>query len=162
MNNCLQKSSWKDGSIDKVSYGLGWKQSFLSFKNTGLHFLHVRTYMSLKLSLLQKLMPSLSPLPQRWPMALLHILLKEHRSNWKTDLRPIHGAPPPPCIESPQYGFAVFQAIFMWHVISPNTKQYSCFFSRGNITSRYAHLLLTFLLIWVWFWYWYCIDQRAL
>ena len=52
-------------------------------------------HMSLKLSLLQKLMPSLSPLPQRWPMALLHILLKWQRSNWKTILRPMHGAPLP-------------------------------------------------------------------
>ena len=36
--NCLQKSSWKDGSSDKVSYGLGWKQSFLMYWISTLRF----------------------------------------------------------------------------------------------------------------------------
>ena len=69
VNNWLQKSSWKDGSSDKVSYSLGWKQSFLRFKITGLLFLHVRTY-ELKVESFTKAYPSLSPLPQWWPMAL--------------------------------------------------------------------------------------------
>ena len=102
-------------------------------------------HMSLKLSLLQKLMPSLSPLPQWWPMALLHILLKEHRSNWKTILRPMHGAPLPIYWIS-TLRFCCFSGNV--YVTCHFSKQKSCFFSLGNITSRYAYLLLI----------WFCFD----
>ena len=144
VNNWLQKSSWKDGSSDKVSYSLGWKQSFLRFKITGLLFLHVRTY-ELKVESFTKAYPSLSPLPQWWPMALLHILLKEHRSNWKTILRPMHGAPLPMYWIS-TLRFCCFSGNV--YVTCHFSKQKSCFFSLGNITSRYAYLLLI----------WFCFD----